>query len=131
MQTLFSSSLIFPLLSIISLFNNNSLSIFACPHYSQLEPIKYQYPDQVEMTDCDHLIQNKWIYSESLLTHKIYLVLAKYIHTKLIGASFRVVWQIYKKNTIIVYNFILSTCTNKMLLSYSDFGSSTHSHSVL
>lgn len=113
------------------LFHNNIFSIFACPHYSQLEFNKYQYPDQVEMNDCDHLVQNKWIYSESLLTCKIYLVLAKYIHTKLIGASFGVVWQIYKKNTIVVYNFILSTCINKTSLSYSDFGSRTHCHLLL
>jgi len=61
------------------------------------------------MNDCDqHFVQNIWFYysSESRLTCKIYLVLAKYIHTKLIGASFGVILQIYKKNTIIVYHSI-------------------------
>ena len=41
-------------------------------------------------------------------------MLAKYIHTKLIGASFGGIWQIYKKNTIVLYHFLLSSFTNKI-----------------
>lgn len=42
-------------------------------------------------------------------------MLAKYAQTKLIGASFGGIWQIYKKNTIVVYHFLLSSFTNKTL----------------
>lgn len=66
--------------------------------------------------------------SEFILTWKIYLALAKYIHTKRTGATLGGKWQIYKT---VLWLFIFSSIIiykKKAFLPHSDFGSSTRSH---
>lgn len=65
--------------------------------------------------------------SEFSLTWKIYLALAKYIHTKHTGATFGGKWQIYK-TVLWLFSFSSIIIYKKAFLPHSDFGSSTRSH---